>query len=184
MHKSSTPKSSTPKSSMFKSSMLFALALLCCAPVALAAEPAPSEPSLRELMQVTRARDTIDTMLAQMDTAMKASMRQVTDGEQLSPAQRELVDQMSTEFVALFRDEMTWDKLEPDMLEVYRTSFTQAEVDGMLDFYRSDVGQAVIAKMPVVLQNSMKLTQGRLGAIMPKVQALQKEYAAKIAAAK
>ena len=169
---------------MFKSSWLFTLALLLCAPGVLAQEAAPSEASLRELMDVTRARDTIDTMLVQMDGAMKASMQQATAGEPLNQAQRDLVAQMSTDFVALFKEEMAWDKLEPDMLEVYRTSFTQAEVDGMLDFYRSDVGKAVVAKMPVVMQNSMKLTQGRLAAIMPRMQALQKDYMARMAAAK
>ena len=173
---------------MFKSSRcfasLFALALLCCAPAGFATEPAPSEASLRDLLEVTRARDTVDTMLTQLDGVMKASMQQATEGQELNQAQRDLMDQMSTEFIALFKDEMAWDKLEPGVLDVYRASFTQVEVDGMLDFYRSDVGKAVIAKMPVVMQNSMQISQGRLGAIMPRMQALQKEYVAKIAAAK
>ncbi len=169
---------------MFKSSWLLALALLFCSPAAFAADTAPSEASLRDLLELTRARDTLDTMLTQMDEVMKTTMRQATDGQQLNQAQRELIDQMSTEFVALFKEEMVWDKLEPDMLEVYRTSFTQAEVDGMLDFYRSNVGKAVIDKMPVVVQNSMKLTQGRLGALMPRIQSMQKDYMDRIAAAK
>lgn len=161
--------------------LAFALLLPCAA---LAAEPPPSEASLRALLEVTRARDTLDTMLEQMDTAMAASMRQSLGGQALSDPQREVLEQMSTQMSGLLKQEMAWDKLEPGMLDVYRQSFTQAEVDGMLSFYRSDVGQAVVAKMPLVLQNSMKLTQERLAAIMPRIQALQQEYVAKLQAAK
>jgi hypothetical protein len=164
-------------------SWLFALVLLCSS-TTFAAEPAPSEASLRDLLALTRAQDTLDTMLAQMDAAMETSMRQAMEGQALSDAQRKLVDEMRGEMIALLKAEMAWNKMEPGMLEVYRTSFTQSEVDGMLAFYRSDAGKAVVAKMPLVLQNSMKLAQERLGAVMPQVQALQQEYLAKIEAAK
>lgn len=164
-------------------SWLFALVLLCSS-TAFAAEPAPSEASLRDLLALTRAQDTLDTMLAQMDTAMETSMRQAMAGETLSRAQRDLIDQMRVDMLALLKAEMAWDKMEPGMLDVYRTSFTQSEVDGMLAFYRSEAGKAVVDKMPLVLQNSMKLAQERLGAVMPRMQALQQEYLAKIEAAK
>lgn len=168
---------------MFRSSWLLALALLFCAPTVGAQEAAPNETSLRELLEVTRARDMTDTMLTQMDAAMKSSMQHAAEGESLNEAQRKVIDEMSAEFVALFKDEMSWEKLEPETLQVYRESFTQAEVDGMLEFYRSDVGQAVVAKMPSVLESSMSITQARMGTLLPRIRALQKEYAAKLAAA-
>jgi hypothetical protein len=45
----------------------------------------------------------------------------------------------------------------------------------MLRFYKSETGQAVIAKMPIVMQNSMQAMQGRLGALMPRLQQLQRK---------
>ncbi|HEX2081919.1 MAG TPA: hypothetical protein VHF86_00320, partial [Xanthomonadaceae bacterium] len=86
-------------------SWLFALVLLCSS-AAFAAEPAPSEASLRDLLALTRAQDTLDTMLAQMDAAMETSMRQAMEGQALSEAQRALVDQMRGEMVALLKAEM------------------------------------------------------------------------------
>jgi len=50
----------------------------------------------------------------------------------------------------LVKEELNWATFEPMMVEVYRNTFSQHEVDGMLTFYRSEAGQAVIAKLPTV----------------------------------
>ena len=58
------------------------------------------------------------------------------------------------------------------MEEIYRKSFSQSEMDGMLKFYKSPAGKAVIAKMPVVMQNTMQVMQGEMAEMMPKIQQL------------
>ena len=52
---------------------------------------------------------------------------------------------------------------------IYAKHFTQADVRGLLIFYRSDVGQKVIKVMPTVLQESMALGQQWGQEIMPGV---------------
>jgi len=54
---------------------------------------------------------------------------------------------MGREIGSLVKAELNWSAIEPVMIEVYRNTFSQHEVDGMLTFYRSEVGQAVIAKL-------------------------------------
>lgn len=83
---------------------------------------------------------------------------------------------------ASVRELMRWEVLEPILIDIYRQSFTQSEIDGMLAFYRSEVGQAVIAKMPVVMQNSIQAMQARVAALMPKLQQLQRETVAQLIA--
>ena len=58
---------------------------------------------------------------------------------------------------------------------IYKQSFTQKEVNGMLDFYKSEPGQAVIAKMPLVMQNTMQAMQARMNTTFPKLQKLQQD---------
>ncbi|TLY66677.1 MAG: DUF2059 domain-containing protein [Gammaproteobacteria bacterium] len=69
------------------------------------------------------------------------------------------------------------------MIEVYRDTFTQHEIDGMLKFYRSEAGQAAINKLPTVTQESMARIQGRVNALTPKIMELEKATAAQIKAA-
>ena len=43
------------------------------------------------------------------------------------------------------------------VVPVYDRNFTSEEIEGMLTFYSSSVGQKVLAKLPVVLQESMQI---------------------------
>jgi|SRR5690606_33667959 len=161
--------------------ILVALALLLGTP-AMAAQP--SDASLRELLTVTNAQKLIDGTMRQMDGAMQAAMHQATQGKQLTPEARTAMEEMQAKAVALTKEEMNWDVLEPMFLEIYRSSLTQEEVDGMLKFYKSDAGKAVTAKMPTIMQNTMKAMQQRMMVLMPKLQQLQEDMMKKVAEGK
>jgi uncharacterized protein len=163
---------------------LLAAALLLGPMLTSAADTAPTDASIRELLEVTEARKLIDNVSGQLDTAMRDSMAQALGDAQLTDAQRQILDEMRQRFVAVMTDEMSWTRYEPLLFNVYRQSFTQAEVDGMLAFYRTDAGRAVIAKMPTVMQNTMQLVQQQMAQVMPKLQQIQQDAAAKLEASK
>src|SRR5690606_10993809 len=125
--------------------ILVALALLL-GTRAMAAQP--SDASLRELLTVTNAQKLIDGTMRQMDGAMQAAMQQATQGKQLTPEARAAMEEMQGKAVALTKAELSWDVLEPMFLEIYRSSLSQEEVDGMLQFYKSDAGRATTATLP------------------------------------
>ncbi len=161
--------------------ILVALALLLGTP-AMAAQP--SDASLRELLTVTNAQKLIDGTMRQMDGAMQSAMQQATQGKQLTPEARAAMEEMQTKAVALTKAELSWDVLEPMFLEIYRSSLSQEEVDGMLEFYKSDAGKAVTAKMPTIMQNTMKAMQQRMMVLMPKLQQLQQDMMKKVSESK
>ncbi len=65
---------------------------------------------------------------------------------------------------------------------IYMESFTQDEVDGMLAFYATPAGQALIKKMPVAMQKTMEAMQQMMGPMMQKLQAIQSESIAELQA--
>jgi hypothetical protein len=68
------------------------------------------------------------------------------------------------------------------VIDIYRRSFTQHEIDGMLEFYRTDAGQAVIAKMPLVMENTMAVMQEDLRVMMPRIREIQEDTIARLRA--
>ena len=68
-----------------------------------------------------------------------------------------------------------WDKLEPMYFKVYRDTFTQEEVDGMLKFYKTAAGKAMITKMPMVMQRTMTEMQQMMGPIAQRLQKMETE---------
>lgn len=148
--------------------------LFTCAPT-LAAPTGPSQASIRELLTLTDSRKLIDNSMGQIDSMMQTSMQQALAGQTITPEQQKILDEMRTKSVALINSEMSWETLEPIFVDIYEKSFTQGEIDGMLQFYKSEAGKAVIAKLPLVMQHSMQAMQSRMTAMMPKLQRLQQE---------
>jgi len=140
-----------------------------------AAEKEASDASIRELLEVTQSKKMLDGMMAQMDSVMQRSMQQSLHGVTLTDEQQKIMNEMQAKTMALLKKEMSWDSMEPVLVDIYKRSFTQPEVNGMLDFYKSPAGQAVIAKMPLVMQNSIQMMQNKMSTMMPKLQQLQQE---------
>jgi hypothetical protein len=169
---------------MFKPSVLVAFAVLSAQPLFAADQPAStaSAASAKELVTLMAGRKAFDAVFAQMDNYMDAAMKQAAGDRQLSPEQQKIVDDMRAKMIALVRDTLNWDSFEPKMEEIYQKSFSQSEMDGMLKFYKSPAGKAVIAKMPVVMQNTMQVMQGEMGEMMPKMQQLIADTASQMKA--
>lgn len=149
---------------------------------ALAQDQPADEAIIRELMVVTETAKLMDGMNAQVDNMMKQAMADALGGKAMTPEQQALFDEMRDRIIAILRDSMSWAKFEPIMIDIYRKSFTRAEVQGMLDFYKSDAGRAVVAKMPLVMQHTMALMNEHMRAILPKVQDVQKDIIARLRA--
>lgn len=56
-------------------------------------------------------------------------------------------------------DEMSWAKMKPQYVRLYVETFDQDEVDGLLAFYATPAGQAMINKMPIVMPKMMGVMQ-------------------------
>ena len=134
-----------------------------------------SEASIRELMEITQASKLIDGVSVQLDGMMQSTIARSLAGKNISPEQQQVIDEMRTKLVGIMTQSLRWDQMEPMMIDIYRQTFTQAEIDGMLDFYRTDIGKALIAKMPLVMENSMKAVQERTASITPQIQQLTRE---------
>src|SRR5712692_8883161 len=149
-----------------------------------AADNAPSEASIKELLLVGNAHKLVDSMMAQMDSFMKNAMKQATQGQTVTPQIQKDIDKRQSEMMGILKEELAWEKLEPLYIRVYRQSFSQDEVNGLVTFYKTPTGQALINKMPVVMQNTFNELQQRMGPMMQRIQRMQQDVVAEIQAEK
>lgn len=161
---------------------LIAAAWLLATAPALAQEEPADEAIIRELIEVTEVAKLMDGVDAQVDGMMAQAMADAIGGKTVSPEQQALLDEMRTRVMAIVRESTDWARLEPMMIDIYRKSFTRKEAQGMLDFYRSEAGRAVIAKMPVVMQHTMAAMQENMRMMVPKIQEVQKDILARLKA--
>jgi hypothetical protein len=167
---------------------ILVILILCASLVRAAESPAPSpsasptEASIKQLLEVAQAHKLVDSVMTQMNSLMLQTIAQATKGQQISPKVQKDIDQRREEIRSLMKELLDWKKLEPMYVRIYQKSFTQPEVDGMIAFYKTPAGQAVIGKMPAVMQSSIDEMQQLMGPVMEKIQRTQQDVAAEIKA--
>ncbi len=157
------------------------IAFLFCSTTAMAAPS--SEGSIKQLLAITHAQKLVDGMRGQFDSLMNNIIQQALKGKTPTAKQQQAIENMKNRMVALIQGELAWGKLEPLYLRLYQESFTEEEVAGMLSFYETPAGQAVIYKMPVLMQKTMVDMQKMIVEITPQMQTIQENFVAEISAA-
>jgi uncharacterized protein len=156
-------------------SVIAGLLMLLAAPAVWSQDAPPTEASIRQLFEVMHTSKLLDSMMTQIDQVMHSSIQQSLKGQKLNAEQQQILDDMGSELAGMVKQYLKWSDLEPQMIAIYRKTFSQQEIDGMLAFYRSPTGQAVIEKLPLAMQNMMQSTMQRVGDLQPKIAQLQRD---------
>jgi uncharacterized protein len=134
-----------------------------------------SDASIREMLELTNARQLVDNMKGQVAALTNNATHEALKGQDVTPERQAILDRMQARIAAVTSDLLSWDTLLPVYLRTYRASFTQSEIDGVLKFYKSPAGRAYVKKMPLVMQNVMQEMQGLIKPMQEKMVAIQKE---------
>ena len=116
--------------------------LLLAASAVSAAPSPPSEAQVRQLMEVFG----VGRMLGQMNSQMAGMMQQQLPCVPASYWQN-FIDANGTR------------ELTERMVPIYQRHFSAADIDGLLKFYRSPLGQKVITQMPSTMAEGMQVGQ-------------------------
>lgn len=143
----------------------------------------PSPQSIEHLLKSMDIAHLFGTMQGQMEKMMKSSTAQMTAQYHLSPDKQKAMEAKTEAELKALREALSWASLKDIYVKVYSESFTQDEIDGMIGFYDSPSGKAVIAKMPVVMQKSMALIQPMIMQKFRMAQMNMRDYAQSLAPA-
>lgn len=92
--------------------------------------------------------------------------------EQSIQAQIQAMPQMA-QFADILREfmkeQMDWKALKPEFVALYVQTFTEPELREVAAFYRTPIGQKMLAKTPELMSRGMALSQRRMQAAMPRM---------------
>jgi hypothetical protein len=142
--------------------------------VALAAAqqaPAPQQSSspgktakIDELLKLSRADQVMNQMMDQIRTQIQVQVARTPAPERATAEKR------SKAMLDLIGSVLDFNRLKPEYVKLYDETFTEAEIDGLLQFYRTPVGQSFLDKLPTLTTRSMDLAQQRMQEIQPRLQ--------------
>jgi hypothetical protein len=144
-------------------SLIISVTLLWCASPARADETSKSAKA-EELLQLTQG----DQMLKMMEPMMKGMASQMD--KELPAEQRAKVGEMQGKMMALVAERLS--KAKPALVKVYTDTYTEEEIDGILAFYKSPVGKALLQKMPEVMQRSIPVMLQMMADIQPELKTM------------
>lgn len=137
----------------------------------------PSVESLDRLIKVTESEQLLASMQPQLDAMINRSIQSALKGRTPTAAQQQALDRYAQRVRTILDEELAWPQLRERMLRIYADALTQEEVDGMLAFYATPAGQAVIKKMPRLMQTLMADMQQRMTPMIGKVEQASRELA-------
>jgi hypothetical protein len=163
--------------------ILLALLLALSVPFAQAATPAtaPTDVQIDRLLEVMRARQTLEAMLPQVEASQREMVGKMIAGLTMTDTQRLMLERIMDRNAENLRSTLTWQKLEPMYRDIYRQTFEAGDMDAMIDFYGSAPGQRVLDKMPQLMQHTMSAMQTLL---VPMMERMQKDVAAELDASR
>ena len=130
----------------------------------------------KRLLDISRASETIDQVYAQLTPMMQS----VGDELGITDEERELFDEFVAEYTEIMRTEFSWERMEPYMIDVYVSVYSEDEINEIRAFYETPSGQKLLEKMPQLVQASMQISQKMMQSMMPKLQQAQENLQAKL----
>jgi uncharacterized protein len=124
-----------------------------------------------ELIKITDG----DTVMEKMKAQVTMIFQQITSQMNIQEADKPKLDKYSARFDAILKEDMAWEKVKTQYLDLYTSVFTEEETKALVDFYKSDLGKKVTEKMPELMQQSMNVARSYMQGVVPKLEELTEE---------
>jgi hypothetical protein len=134
---------------------------------------AATKEDIEQLLEITGARNDMQIAFAaaaEQSTSMVVEMYK-RKNPNATPQQIRAV----TETIAVSMQRMTkafpFDELETAMVPVYQRHYTHSDIQALLDFYKSPVGQKFVKETPLILVDSMQAMRPLMEKFMAQLEA-------------
>jgi hypothetical protein len=167
---------------MIRRFVLFAAVFLFALPYAHADE-ASKRVKIEEMFTVLKMDSMMKQMMNQGLAQGKEVAKSMMGGAPMTAADQKIMDDYMAKVFAVVSDRLSWEKLEPAYIDLYASAYTEEEVDGILAFYKSPVGQALLAKTPELITKSGAIVNGRMQELGPRMQEVMADLQKQLQAA-
>ncbi|MGV8917422.1 MAG: DUF2059 domain-containing protein [Pseudomonas sp.] len=149
---------------------------LGCASGQVFADTASHNANAETILKLTHA----DKMGTGVYMQVQQMFQQRFEESKAPDSQKAVLETYQAKASAALDQAIGWEKIRPDMVKLYTSNFTEAELKDLIAFYQSPLGKKVQAKMPEILMQSNQLAQGKLESAVPVVNKLLADMTAQL----
>jgi uncharacterized protein len=164
--------------SMSRPLLVLAAALLFSGAVA-HADDASKHAKVKQLFELTSMQNRVDQIrVSALAQARSFAAQQFASTGVSAQQDNQGVAAFYDQLNALVASNYNWTKLEPAYEEIYANLYSEDELDGILAFYKSPVGQAFLSKSPEATRQILQLSKQQFDTLTPQIQKLTQDYVA------
>jgi hypothetical protein len=151
------------------------LALALCLPLAARADEASHRAKAQEMITLLSTEKNVQGVVDKF-------MKQITDaaakeaGPNPSPETKAKVADFEKQALQIIDASVGWKAMQTQFTDIYAKSFTEEEMDGIIAFYKSPAGSALLTKMPDVNVQIAQVGGARVQALQPQLQQLYTDF--------
>ncbi len=155
-----------------KKMIVFALVLLFSLPLSATADDASRRQLAEQFLNINKVKDQVDLMYGKIEGIIFSQLEAID-----IPDEREKnLQAMQKIALDLLFEGLSWDKLKDEYIQLYADTFTEEELQGIIDFSKSPLGQKMAEKSPILMQRSMEIGRQHAQQVMPQVQKAIQDY--------
>ena len=128
----------------------------------------------------------MDTMMDQLLSGVRKQVQQITESmpgaDTATPEQKKQITEFQQRVMDTVNGKIGWKALEPDFINLYASTYTEEELDGIVAFYKSPVGQRMIEKTPELTTKSTQITQQKMTELQPVLSQMVQDFMKQMAA--
>ena len=128
----------------------------------------------------------MDTMMDQLMSGVKKQVEQITQSmpgaDTATPEQKKQIADFQQRVMDTVNKKLGWKALEPDFINLYASTYTEEELDGIIGFYKSPVGQKMLEKTPQLMTKSTEITQQKMREVQPELNQMVQDFMKQMAA--
>jgi hypothetical protein len=148
---------------------LLASSLFCCA-FPLHADEASKRAKAGDLLTVLHIDQNLNSLLNQQSAQIQKGIANMSSQGKLTPPQQKDTDVFMQKVVGMVRDGISWQKVKPQFVELYASTYSEQDLDGLLSFYRSPLGQKLLQNQPELASKSQLIIQQHMQEVQPKLR--------------
>ena len=163
-----------------RASIIVLAASLLSGPALHAGDPAKAA----EILRSAKIEDLVKKSMTMVREQVKSGVVQQMTGIEMPPDQAKMLDSYIDRMMTTVTSMLDWETLKPIYVKLYAEAFSDAEMDGIIAFYKSPAGSAMVDKTPGLMQKANDAMQERMKAIGPEMQKIMQELKEKAAGSK
>lgn len=158
--------------------LLLILFIALCVPGYSVGSEGSHRAAIEEMLRLSKVDEMMEPMFDQIEGMLKNQFMQMSVTEEQLP----ILEKYQKELFNLMKEEMAWSKMRDDFVDIYARVYTEEEILEINKFYSSPAGRKMIEKMPLLMQETMTITQKNMQSLLPKVQEITKKMAEEVRA--